>query len=99
MFAKYINFELKNGRLARKLVIFPSSCIYAEKDEKEDCKTPERRATIAEERERDANNRAKSDNHADIDAEVKNEIRGNTIGVYTSESRWLPLGNADDAKN
>ena len=65
-----------------------SSRIDSEEDKKKDGKAPERRASITEERKRDADNRSESQYHTYINKHVKEEDTEYTITclLYTSPS-------------
>ena len=69
-----------------------SSCIDSEEDKEKDGKAPERRASITEERKRDADNRSKPQYHTDINKHVKEEDTEYTITIYSPKLEGLSLG-------
>ena len=68
-----------------------SSRIDSEEDKEKDGKAPERRASITEERKRDADNRSKTQYHTDINKHVKEEDTEYTITIYSPKLEGLPL--------
>ena len=69
-----------------------SSRIDSEKDKEKDGKAPERRASITEERKRDADNRSESQYHTYINKHVKEEDTEYTVTIYSPKLEGLPLG-------
>ena len=73
--------------------------VDAQQDEQQDGEAPQRRAAIAEERQRDADDGAQADNHADVDGEVEDEVGGDAVGIHAGKGRVVALGQRDDAQN
>ena len=69
-----------------------SSRIDSEEDKEKDGKAPERRASITEERKRNADNRSKTQYHTDINKHVKEEDTEYTITIYSPKLEGLSLG-------
>ena len=50
-----------------------TSGIYPQEDEKQECEAPQRASSIAEERQRNADNRRQAKHHAHIDKHMEEE--------------------------
>lgn len=68
--------------------------IEPEKDEQQECKSPQRRAAIREERQWNTYDRTQPYNHSYVDTEMEDEITRDTIGIHTRECCWLTLGDS-----
>ena len=76
------------------------SCgINAEKDKKENGEAPQRRTTITEKRQGDANDWSQSQHHSNIDENVEKKDAHHTIAVDSSECIGLPFSQMDEAED
>ena len=77
-----------------KSVLKPSasSGIQSQEDKQQDGESPQRRASIAKERQRNANHRSQSQYHTHINEKVEKENTDHRISIDTSEGGSLPLG-------
>ena len=73
--------------------------VYAEEDEKQDGESPEGGASVTEEGERDADYGSESDNHADIDEDMKEQDAKHTITVDTRKGVRLAFCQIEQAQN
>ena len=64
-------------------------CIDTEEDEQQYGKSPQRRPTITEERQRYAYHRGETEHHSHIYEHMEEEYAQDTISVNTSETMWL----------
>ena len=60
-------------------------CIYAQENKQEECKAPQRRTAIGEERQWNADNRRQAQHHTHIDEYMEQEYGQHTIAIYPSE--------------
>lgn len=70
--------------------------ILAYKDEKEQGESQQRRAAIAEEGQRDSDDRHKAQHHADVYKDMEKQYGGYTIAIETRQLRPLSLGHSDE---
>ena len=59
-----------------------SAGVEAQHNEQQNGEAPQRGAAIAEKRQRYAYDRAQAYHHTDVDAEMKDEIGGNAVGIH-----------------
>ena len=71
---------------------FLAGGVDAEEDEKQDGKAPQWRAAVADEGQGDADDGTEAYDHADVDAEMEDEIRRHAVSVDASEDVGLSLG-------
>ncbi len=69
--------------------------IQSDHNKQQNGKAPERRATVAEKRERNADNRHNSKYHTHIHHQMEEENTRHTIAVHPAESIPRSLGHSD----
>ncbi len=62
--------------------MFTSSGIYAQKNEEQECESPQGRTSVAEKRQGYSDYRTQADYHPYVYDKVQYEITCNTIGIY-----------------
>ena len=75
-------------------VVF-ARCVEFEEDEQKYRESPQRRAAVTEERQRNADYGTQSYDHAYVDAEVEYEIGSHAVGVDASESGGLAFADCN----
>ena len=73
--------------------------IYAEEYEQQDGEAPQRRTSVTEERQRYADNRRKTENHAHVYEHMEQENAGDAIAVDAPEGEGLALGKIHQPQN
>ena len=73
--------------------------IYAEEDEEQDGESPEGGTSVTEEGERDADYGSESDDHADIDEDMKEQDAKHTITIDTRKGVRLTFCQIEQAQN
>ena len=72
--------------------------VNAQEDEEQDGESPQRRTAIAEERQRNADNRRQAQHHTYINEQVEQEDAKNGIAINTAKGRRLTLGHRNKAQ-
>lgn len=65
--------------------------VESQEDKEQDSESPEGRTTIAEERQRNTDNRRQTGHHTNVDEEVEEEDGRHAITIDTAEEGALPL--------
>ena len=73
--------------------------IYSQEDEQENRETPQRRATVAEEGQGDADDRCQTQHHAHIDKHMEEEDTEYRIAIHASETVGLPFRQMNQAQD
>ena len=73
--------------------------IDTDEDKQQQGEAPQRGAAVADERQRDADDRNESDGHADVDDEVEEQHRCHPIAIHAHKGALVPLGQHDDAED
>ena len=77
-------------RLLEKIVcLFLARCVYPQKDEQQNGESPQRGASIAEKRQRNADYGCESQHHTYVDEQVEEENPQYTIAVHSAEACFL----------
>ena len=87
------------GRMTLGLPLFPHEVapgVDAEEDEEQQRESPKRGATVAEEGERDADDRCEAQHHSHIDEHMEEEDAQHAIAVDAPEAEGLSLGQLDE---
>ena len=82
------------ANLLKILLLLP---VEGDEDEQHHRECPERRAAVADERQRDADDRHKADGHADVDEQMHEEAAGQTVAVDARKRFAAAFGVAGDA--
>jgi len=72
---------------------FQPRSVQSKQDKQQNGKTPKRRTSVAEKRQRDTNYRHNPKYHPNIDSEVKKENTGYAISIHTTKLIALAFGN------
>ena len=73
--------------------------IEGEEDEEQEGEAPERGAAVAEEGQRDADDRGQTEHHADVDEDMEEEDAEHTVTVDAAETVGLPLRQVDETQD
>ena len=72
--------------------------VYPQKNKEQNRESPQRRTSVAKERQRNSNNRHDADHHPDIYQQVKQKYAHNTISIHASECSGLAFRQCDKPK-
>ena len=73
--------------------------VDAEEDEQQEGEAPEGGTAVGEEGQGDADDGGEAEHHADIDEDMEEEDRKDTIAVDAAEGAGLALGDVDEAQD
>lgn len=76
-----------------------AACIDPQEDEQQDGESPQRRAAITEERQRDADYWRETKHHAHVDEHMEKEHAKHTIAVNAPEGKRLSLSKMYEPKD